>query len=85
MSPSVPEFVKTGLSLAKIAPVPGLAPAIECLELCINLYEGLQTNQREYALLLNRAADLLVQVVDASQEVDYTGEPMIRWIIPLIQ
>ncbi|KAG8906760.1 hypothetical protein FRC01_007906, partial [Tulasnella sp. 417] len=62
MPPQVPPMVITVLSIVQQAPVPGLAPAIEALKACINLYNGIKTNRSDCEGLLNRAADLLGKI-----------------------
>ncbi|KAG8946867.1 hypothetical protein FRC00_009378 [Tulasnella sp. 408] len=62
MAPQVPPLVNNILSIVQQAPVPGLAPAIEALKVCIELYNGVKTNRSDCEALLTRAADLLGKI-----------------------
>lgn len=62
MAPQVPPLVNNILSIVQQAPVPGLAPAIEALKVCIELYNGIKTNRSDCEALLTRAADLLGKI-----------------------
>lgn len=50
------------LSIVQQAPVPGLAPAIEALKICIDMYNGIKTNHSNCDSLLSRAAELVRKI-----------------------
>ena len=62
MPPAIPQIVRDALDVAKYAPVPGLAPAIDLLKACIDLYNTVQTNSGDCRDLLERVATLLKSV-----------------------
>lgn len=68
MAPQVPPIVLNVLSIVQQAPVPGLAPAIEALKICIDMYNGIKTNHSDCEGLLSRAAELVRKINDILAE-----------------